>query len=104
MARAARKMDETVMGCRRLGWSVEKIWKHTHVGKGRIAANRDGHPLNHRNGRRETLFREVISFIETHYLIDAEIDDGELARMLDDRFHFDGVRCDDRWFAKYGTS
>jgi hypothetical protein len=82
-------MDEFVMGCRRLGWSVEKIWKHTHVGKDRIASIRDGPPLCHRFGGREKLFPKVISFIETHYLLDAKIDDGEKARMVSDNFHFD---------------
>jgi hypothetical protein len=32
----------------------------------------------------------VISFIEAHYLLDAKIDDGGMARMANDRFHCDG--------------
>jgi hypothetical protein len=46
----------------------------------------------------------VISDITTSYLLDAKIDDADMARMVNDSFHFDGDRCSDRWFAKYGTS
>jgi hypothetical protein len=88
MAKTAEEMDE-VMGYLRLGRSVERMWKQTQFGKGRIAAIRDGPPLCHRIGRREQLFPEVISSIETHYLLGAKIDDGERARMVNDSFHFD---------------
>jgi hypothetical protein len=63
-----------------------------------------GRPLRHRIGRREQLFPEVISFIATHYLLDAKIDDGEMARMVNDSFHFDGGPVRRQSFAKYGTS
>jgi hypothetical protein len=59
------------------GFGVEKIWKHTHVGKGRIAAFRDWHPLCHRTGRRDKLSPEVISFIKTHHFLDAKIDNAQ---------------------------
>jgi hypothetical protein len=83
-------VDEIVMGCLRLGWSVGKIWKRTYAGKGRIAAIPDGHPLCHRIGRREKLCPEVASVIRTHYLFDAKIDAGEMVRIVSDRFHFHG--------------
>jgi hypothetical protein len=89
MAKSAEEMDEIVRRCMGLGWGVERIWKHTRVEKGRIAAIRDGHPLNHRMGRREKHSPEVISFIETLYLLDAKLDDGGIARMVNDRVHFD---------------
>ena len=31
MAKTTEEMDETVMGCLRLGWRVEEIWKYSHV-------------------------------------------------------------------------
>jgi hypothetical protein len=90
MAKTAEERDEVVRGCGRLILDTEKIWKHIRVGKGRIAAIRDGHPLCHGTGRREKPFPEVISVTKTHSLLDAKIDDGEMARMVNDCFHFDG--------------
>jgi hypothetical protein len=55
MTKTNEEMDEIFMECLRLRWGMEKIWKHTPVGKGRSAANCDGHPVNHRMGRREKL-------------------------------------------------
>jgi hypothetical protein len=55
MAKSVGEMDEIVRRCLRLQWGVKKIWIHTGVGKAEWLAIRDGHPLNHRMGRRERL-------------------------------------------------
>jgi hypothetical protein len=72
--------------------------------KGRIAAIREGHRLCDRIGRRMKLLPEVISVIKTHYLLDGKIDDGKMARMVNDSVHFDGGPGRRQSFAKYGTS
>jgi hypothetical protein len=68
------------------GEDLEKLkWE-----RDRVVAIPHGHRLNHRTGMREKRSPEVLSFIETHYLLDAKIDDGEMSRMVNDRFHSDG--------------
>jgi hypothetical protein len=44
MAKTAEEKDAIVRRCLRLRQGVDKIWKHTHFGKGRIGAIRYGIP------------------------------------------------------------
>ena len=88
MAHSAQHVDDIIRFM--LGplnnWGIERIWRYTGAGKDSIAAIRDGQPLNHRMGRPRKMTPEMISFVETNFLADATIDDGEMARMVEEKF------------------